>query len=152
MSDLAHTNTRYRVAAIQFEPTLGEKEQNIHQLLCLVKEAIEHNARLIVLPEMATTGYCWADRSEIAPYVEPVPGPTTDRFQQLATMHNCYIAVTLPEVDPATQAYYNSVALLGPEGYIGTYRKFTRSSQNHAGRAMATWACRSGRRPSVGSA
>ncbi len=123
MSDLAHTNTRYRVAAIQFEPALGEKEQNIQQLLRLVEEAIEHNARLIVLPEMATTGYCWIDRAEIAPYVEPVPGPSTDRFQQLATMYRCYIAVTLPEVDPDTQAYYNSVALLGPEGHIGTYRK-----------------------------
>ncbi|HEU5230085.1 MAG TPA: nitrilase-related carbon-nitrogen hydrolase [Ktedonobacteraceae bacterium] len=123
MSNLAHTNTRYHVAAIQFEPTLGEKEQNIQRLLLLVKEAIEHHARLIVLPEMATTGYCWTDRSEIASYVESIPGPTTDRFQQLATMHGCYIAVTLPEVDPDTQAYYNSMALLGPEGLVGTYRK-----------------------------
>ncbi|GAC1431205.1 MAG: amidohydrolase [Ktedonobacteraceae bacterium] len=113
----------YRVAAIQYEPTLGEKEKNVTRLLQLVEEATTHGAKLIVLPEIATTGYCWQSRTEIAPYVEPIPGPTTDRFQYLATAHACYIAVSLPEVDPRTNVYYNSMVLLGPEGLIGTYRK-----------------------------
>ncbi len=117
------TFTRYRVAAIQYEPTLGEKEKNVTDLLRLVEEAAQHNARLIVLPEMATTGYCWESRSEIAPYVEPIPGPTTDRFQQLATQYDCYIATGLAEVDPATNVYYNCMVLIGPQGLIGTYRK-----------------------------
>jgi len=123
MDATATTFTRYRVAAIQFEPTLGEKEKNITDLLQLVEEAAQHNARLIVLPEMATTGYCWESRSEIAPFVEPIPGPTTDRFQRLAATYDCYIVVSLAEVDPATDVYYNSLALLGPDGVIGTYRK-----------------------------
>ena len=113
----------YRVAAIQYEPTLGEKEKNVSDLLRLVEEAARHEARLIVLTEMATTGYCWESRTEIAPFVEPIPGPTTDRFQQLASRYNCYIAISLPEVDPSTDVYYNSMALIGPEGMIGTYRK-----------------------------
>ena len=123
MSMLAPTLPSYRVAAIQFEPTLGEKEKNVARLLELVEEAATHDAKLIVLPEIATTGYCWQSRAEIAPYVEPIPGPTTDRFGQLATIHNCYIAVSLPEIDPRTSVYYNSMVLLGPEGLVGTYRK-----------------------------
>jgi predicted amidohydrolase len=115
--------TRYLVAAIQYEPTLGEKEKNVADLLHLVEEAAQHKARLIVLPEMATTGYCWESRTEIAPYVEPIPGPTTDRFQQLAAQYDCYIATSLAEVDPATDVYYNSMALIGPQGLIGIYRK-----------------------------
>ncbi|MEO8970662.1 MAG: nitrilase-related carbon-nitrogen hydrolase [Ktedonobacteraceae bacterium] len=115
--------TRYRVAAIQYESTLGAREQNIGDLLRLVEEAAQHEARLIVLPEMATTGYCWESREEITPHIEPIPGPTTERFQQLAAHYGCYIAVSLPEVDPDTNIYYNSVALLGPEGIVGTYRK-----------------------------
>ncbi|HVB60225.1 MAG TPA: nitrilase-related carbon-nitrogen hydrolase [Ktedonobacteraceae bacterium] len=115
--------TTYRVAAIQYEPTLGEKERNVSALLRLVETAAQHDARLIVLPEIATTGYCWLSREEIAPYVEPIPGPTTDRFQRVAAQYGCYIAISLPEVDPTTNAYYNSMALLGPEGMIGTYRK-----------------------------
>src|SRR6266566_3050551 len=117
------TFTRYRAAAIQYEPTLGEKEKNITDLLRLVEEAAQHAARLIVLPEMATTGYCWESRTEIASYVEPVPGPTTYRFQQLATQYDCFIAISLAEVDPTTDVYYNCMALLGPQGLIGTYRK-----------------------------
>ena len=113
----------YRVAAVQYEPTLGEKEKNVTALLRLVEEAASHDARLIVLPEIATTGYCWESREEIAPQVEPIPGPTTDRFSQLASHYGCYIAISLPEVDLETDVYYNSMALIGPEGLVGTYRK-----------------------------
>jgi predicted amidohydrolase len=113
----------YRVAAIQFNPMLGKKEENVERLLQLVEEAARQEARLIVLPEMATTGYCWASREEIAPYVEPIPGPTTERFQELAARYNCYIALGLPELDPTTGVYYNSLALLGPAGLVGAYRK-----------------------------
>lgn len=113
----------YKVAAIQFDPVLGEKDNNISRLLHLTKEAAQHGARLIVHPELATTGYCWLSREEVAPYVEPVPGPTTDRFAQLAAQYDCYIATSLPEVDPATNVYYNCMALIGPAGLIGVYRK-----------------------------
>src|SRR5713101_1986232 len=119
----APTYTRYRVAAIQYEPIPGEKEKNVAALLHLVQEAAQHNARLIVLPEMGTTGYCWESRTEIAPDVEPIPGLTTDLFQQLSAQYDCYIAISLAEVDPATDVYYNSMALIGPQGLIGTYRK-----------------------------
>src|SRR5947208_14815103 len=101
MSTSIPSFNQYRVAAIQYESTLGEKEKNVTELLHLVEEAAQHEARLIVLPEMATTGYCWESRAEIAPHVEPVPGPTTDRFQQLAARYGCYIAASLPEVDPS---------------------------------------------------
>src|SRR5437667_10896628 len=102
MNTPSPTYTAYRVAAIQYEPTLGEKEQNVSDLLRLVEEAARHEARLVVLPEIATTGYCWESRDEIAPHVERIPGATTERFQQLAASYGCFIAVSLPEVDPAT--------------------------------------------------
>ncbi|MGH2510535.1 MAG: nitrilase-related carbon-nitrogen hydrolase, partial [Ktedonobacteraceae bacterium] len=115
--------TRYQVAAIQFNPLLGQKAHNIERLLQLVEEAALHGARLIVLPEMATTGYCWTSREEIEPYVETLPGPTTARFQAVAARHNCYIAIGLPELEPASGVYYNALALVGPTGLIGSYRK-----------------------------
>ncbi len=123
MSVRVSSNISYRVAAIQYEPVLGEKEKNVCDLLALVEDAIQHNARLIVLPELATTGHCWVSREEIAPHTETIPGPTTERFQYLASRYNCFIAIGLPEVDPTTQVYYDSVALLGPDGLVGSYRK-----------------------------
>ena len=114
---------QYKVAAINYDPKITEKERNITGLLALVEEAAKGGAKLIATPEMSTTGYCWYDRKEVAPYVEPVPGPTTDRFAAVAKQYGCYIVVGMPEVDPATDVYYNSAVLIGPEGVIGTHRK-----------------------------
>lgn len=115
--------SNYRVAAIQFEPLLGAKAENIARLLEFVEAAARSGARLIVLPEMATTGYCWYDRAEIRPHVEPIPGPTTARFAELAGHYGCYIVVGMPEVAPRTGVFYNSAALVGPAGVVGVYRK-----------------------------
>ena len=69
MSALEPSIAPYTVAAIQFDPVLGEKDTNISHLLRLTEEAAQHGARLIVHPELATTGYCWLSREEVAPYV-----------------------------------------------------------------------------------
>lgn len=124
----------YRVAAIQYEPTLGEKERNVCDLLHLTEEAAEQGARLIVLPELATTGACWVSREEIAAYTEPIPGATTERFQQVARRYTCYIAVGMPEVDVETHIFYDALVLLGPDGVIGRYRKL------HSSIAEPRWA------------
>ena len=60
------TQMRYKAAAIQFEPAHGEKGRNLESLVDLTTQAAEQGARLIVLPELATTGYCWLDRNEIS--------------------------------------------------------------------------------------
>lgn len=111
------------VAAVQFEPTLFDKECNIEKLYALVEDAARSGAQLIVAPEMATTGYCWRSREEVAPYVEPIPGPTSERFFGLAKRYGCHIAVGMPEVDPTNDLYYNSAFLVGPEGLVGVHRK-----------------------------
>jgi predicted amidohydrolase len=89
----------HKVATVQFEPTMFEKPRNIARLLELCEGAATAGARLIVTPEMGTTGYCWFDRAEAAPFVETVPGPTTDSFAALARKHHCYVVVGMPEVD-----------------------------------------------------
>ncbi|CNK77555.1 nitrilase-related carbon-nitrogen hydrolase [Yersinia frederiksenii] len=113
----------FTAAAIQFEPLMFAKEANVRQLLALVEQAAQQGARLITTPEMATTGYCWFDRQEVAPMVETVPGESTARFTELAQRYQCYIVLGMPEVDPATSLYYNSAVLIGPQGVIGCHRK-----------------------------
>ncbi|MFF7709392.1 nitrilase-related carbon-nitrogen hydrolase [Pseudomonas sp. NPDC007930] len=115
--------TTLKIASIQFEPAQFDHQGNLQRLEALVREAAQAGARLIVTPEMATTGYCWASREEVAPYVEPVPGATTERFTALAREHDCYVVLGMPEVDPADGLYYNSAVLIGPGGVLGTHRK-----------------------------
>ena len=76
-----------------------KRQRNVQRLLEMCEEAAAAGARLIVTPEMGTTGYCWFDRAEVKPFVETVPGPTTDVFQALASQFGCYIVVGMPEVD-----------------------------------------------------
>lgn len=114
---------KYKVASINCEPIIHEKEYNIKKQYKLVEQAAQNGAKLIALPEMATTGYCWYDRKEVKPFVEEIPGPTTDKFLEIANKYECYIVIGMPEVDPATDLYYNSAVLLGPDGVIGVHRK-----------------------------
>lgn len=116
-------DTHIKVAAVQFEPTLFEKERNLDRLEILVEQAARDGAQLIVTPEMGTTGYCWQDREEVAPYVETIPGATTERFGRLARQYGCHIVIGLPEVDPLDDLYYNSAVLIGPQGLVGKHRK-----------------------------
>lgn len=116
-------NETISVSAIQFEPIQFEKGRNLDELAYWVEQAAKTGSKLIVTPEMGTTGYCWESREEVAPFVEPIPGATTDRFAALARRYNCYIVIGMPEVDPVDDLYYNAAVLLGPEGIVGKHRK-----------------------------
>ncbi len=115
--------TRYRAAAIQYEPRIQGKRENVTHQLQKTVEAARKGAKLIVLPEMNQVGYCYFNREELRPYVEPVPGPTTEKYSEVARRYETHIVVGLAEVEPDTNNYYNSQALVGPDGLIGKYRK-----------------------------
>lgn len=124
----------FKVASVQFNPQLNERNQNIEGLMKVVTKAAENGAKLIVTPEMATTGYYYADRKSIAPFTDTIPGVTTRKFEEIAKKYNAYIVIGMPEVDSKTDIYYDAAALVGPEGYIGKYRK------THQWETEAHWA------------
>lgn len=113
----------FKVASIQFNPILNERDKNVTELLKITEEAFKKGAKLVVAPEMATTGYYYADRETIKPFVDTIPGKTTNAFEKLAKKYDAYIVFGMAEVDGETDLYYNSAALVGPEGYVGKYRK-----------------------------
>ncbi len=111
------------VAAIQYEPAMFATQVNLEELYRLTEEAAQKGANLIVLPELAATGHAWSNRWELSPYVDTIPGSTTDMFLNITQRYGCYLVIGLAEVDPDTGIFYNSAALLGPSGLIGRYRK-----------------------------
>ncbi|MFB4164014.1 nitrilase-related carbon-nitrogen hydrolase [Alteribacillus sp. JSM 102045] len=113
----------FTAATIQFNPKLNEKEENVDELYEAAEEAFKNGAKVAVAPEMATTGYMYDSRSEIEPFVESIPGDTTDKFSDLTEKYDSYIVFGMPEVDEETDLYYNSAVFIGPDGYIGKYRK-----------------------------
>jgi predicted amidohydrolase len=114
---------RVKVAAVQFEPVHGQLDENRRRMSEKAIKAANQGAKLIVFPEMATSGYVWENREEITPFVESIPGKTTDMLSAIASHYDCYIVTGLPEADPYTGVYYNSAVLVGPKGVVGSYRK-----------------------------
>lgn len=114
----------FLAAAVQFEPTWGKRDHNLARLLELSQQAVQAGAKLIVWPEMATSGYIFSGRDDIAPFVEPIPGPTTERIAAFCKAHGVHLVAGLAECDPDTGLYYNSAVLVDGRGrLVGRYRK-----------------------------
>ena len=120
---MGKTLQKYEVATVQYEPSQFKKDHNVESLLRLCEEAAKKGAKLIVTPEMGTTGYCFLNRDEISSLVETIPGPTTKKFQAITKKFDCYIVIGMPEIDEESQLYYNSAVLIGPNEIIGKHRK-----------------------------
>ena len=111
-----------RIASIQMEPIVGEKDRNIRHSVELITTAAENGAKLVVLPELANSGYVFETRDEAYDLAEPVPsGPTCDAWGNVAAEHGLWICAGIAERDG--ESLYNSSALIGPDGHIGTFRK-----------------------------
>ncbi|MDR0622090.1 MAG: nitrilase [Deltaproteobacteria bacterium] len=120
---LAVPDTPFKVAVVEFYPTLNDRDGNLPKLAAAVEEAASNGARLIVAPEMSTTGYAYVSREAIAPFVDTVPGKATEILSAIAAKHKTYIVIGLAEKNPENDLYHNSSVLIGPEGVLGVYRK-----------------------------
>lgn len=84
-----------------------------------IQEAADGGADLVCLPECLTRKFSTLSTADAA---EPVPGPSTEYFGQLAKAHDLYIVAGIYERDE--HLVYNSAIMVGPDGQlIGTYRK-----------------------------
>lgn len=111
-----------QVGVVQFDPQVPCVEENLAQASKLISQAVSQGAGLVVLPELANTGYMFQDREEAYSVAEPVPaGPTTRRWMDEAHQHHIYLVGSLTEVDGVR--LYDTAVLIGPNGYIGKYRK-----------------------------
>jgi N-carbamoylputrescine amidase len=110
------------IACCQVKPTVGEKDENIGKTLRFAKEAARLGADIILLPELANTGYVFETRAEAFGLAEVVPGGETTRvWEEFAQDRQVYLAAGIAEREG--NRLYNSSVLIGPNGYIGSYRK-----------------------------
>jgi predicted amidohydrolase len=122
----APTGRKVRLAAVHFAPKGGKSPaENCRMFAPFIAEAAQKKADLVVLPETLTlTGNGYYTAEKIPEAAEPIPGPATDYFGQLAKEHNLYIVAGL--VERADHLCYNVAVLIGPDGkVVGKYRKVT---------------------------
>ncbi|MFW8609515.1 nitrilase family protein [Rhizobium beringeri] len=110
------------VATVQFEPIVGDRARNLAAIKRLARAAKVQGAGIVVLPELADSGYTFRDGDELAALAGPVPGgASAETLRRLAEELGLYIVSGIAEQDG--DRFYNSALLCGPEGYIGKYRK-----------------------------
>jgi N-carbamoylputrescine amidase len=111
-----------QISCIQFEPRIGDVDGNLLRSSALIREAAASGSRLIVLPELANTGYVFESVEEARSLAEPVPGGrSAQAWSQLARELGIHLVAGITEHDG--DSLYNSALITGPDGYIGTYRK-----------------------------
>ncbi len=112
---------KIKIAAVQMNPEIMQKRQNLDHVLLSMKATAGNGADLIVFPECALTGYVFGSREEAIPFMEAIPGPSTKEIGALCKELGVHTAVGLLEKDGAK--CYNAAVLVGPDGLIGKYRK-----------------------------
>jgi predicted amidohydrolase len=128
--DYAERPTIVRVAAVQINSVLFDNATNLANMIARTEEAAANGAQLIVFPECAVNGYKYANLEEALPYAEELPGPSSAVLADRARELGVYIAYGVIEREGIN--VYDTAALVGPEGYIGKYRKAHMGFQSEA--------------------
>lgn len=87
-------------------------------------ELTREPADLVVLPELATTPYfCCSESDRFSTWAQPIPGPATEAFAEVARRHRAVIVLPLFERGADGQTY-NSAAIISADGELvhGQYR------------------------------
>jgi predicted amidohydrolase len=109
------------VAALQFDPTLGEVDANLDRIGALVADAAAAGAVLAVAPEAAVTGYAFDSLEEALPVARKATAITEDRLAELSARHS--IAIVCGTLVAEGDDVYNAAVLTLPDGARHVYRK-----------------------------
>ncbi|MCW3993185.1 MAG: carbon-nitrogen hydrolase family protein [Candidatus Bathyarchaeota archaeon] len=113
---------KIKIALAQISCKRGNKAENIKKVESRVTKAKQQGAELVIFPELSLTGYTMRD--QIYELAETIPGHSTTVLEKLAKKTGTYIVFGMPELSEKTQAtIYNAAVLVGPNGFIGKYRK-----------------------------
>ena len=102
----------------------ADAQANKEKLAARIAEAAAQGARLVVLQELHNTPYfCQTENVEHFNLAEPIPGPSTDFFGEVARRHHIVLVTSLFE-RRAAGLYHNTAVVFESDGTIaGKYRK-----------------------------
>ena len=108
-----------RVGYFQFRPLFGKVGRNLKHVVDALAGV---QADIVVLPELAFTGYYFADRDEaLAVAEDPSASETVDALTGLCKQRDFYLVTGFAE--RRHEKVFNSALLIGPQGLVHVYRK-----------------------------
>jgi predicted amidohydrolase len=112
--------TSLRATAVSPEVRIGDLDGNLERLRAAIIEAASAGAQLIVLPELATSGYVFTGRSEAAAGALTRDDP---RWASLEAVIPEGIVVVLGYAESDGERLFNTAVVLGAGGRLADYRK-----------------------------
>lgn len=111
-----------RVACCQFAPAVGDKQRNLQKCASFIERAAQDGAQVVVLPELASSGYVFETRAEAHSLADAFDaGETISLWSALARNLDLHIVGGFCELAGST--LYNAAAVIGPAGPLGVFRK-----------------------------
>ncbi|KAL0465700.1 carbon-nitrogen hydrolase [Neurospora intermedia] len=124
-----------RIGCLQFAPQVGDVSNNLSRADAVLAKANQRELEdldLLVLPEMAFSGYNFKSLEEIQPFLEPSGSGISALWARTnALKYDCTVAVGYPEKVGSSGSprgsspeYYNSLLVVNGEGEtVANYRK-----------------------------
>jgi predicted amidohydrolase len=109
------------VACAQIDCVLGEPQTNLSKIISCLRSAAERDAKLVMFPECALTGYAYNSLAEAIPFAERIDGPASEAIAATCRETGTHAVAGFIERDG--DKFYNAAMLVGPAGVIGSYRK-----------------------------
>jgi predicted amidohydrolase len=109
-----------RVAVVSSNSVFCDPAANLEHFESIIKDAVAEGSRLVCFPELALMAY--STEKEILDVAEEIPGPSTKRLEAIAGTLDVYVSVGMAE--KSGENYHIAQAVIGPQGYIGKYRKY----------------------------
>ena len=109
----------FNIAGIQFHPEYGVKQENIKKIGILSEKAKDMGADFVFFPELSVTGFIL--NAQISQIAETIPGPTTSQLEAIAK--RLHVVLCAGIIENHNGLYHNATVIVGPEGFIGAYRK-----------------------------
>lgn len=112
-----------KVGLIQQSNT-ADKKENLMKLARNIADVSQQGAQLVVLQELHNSLYfCQTEDTGNFDLAEPIPGPSTGFYSELARQHGIVLVTSLFE-RRAAGLYHNTAVVFDSDGSIaGTYRK-----------------------------
>ena len=113
------------LGCVNYGSIWNDKAASIDKVKKLIGEAADQGINILVFPELSLSGYeSNEDNTMHREFAETIPGPATEEIAALTKQLDIYVILGMPERDPGdADTCYISCPLLGPEGFIGNYRK-----------------------------
>lgn len=109
-----------KIGYLQFASKLGEPQTNLTRIETLLEDV--NLPDLLVLPELCNSGYNFTSHQQAIDTAEEVKSSAFLEFlTSICTKNNIHIVSGFNEREG--DDLFNSAVLVGPRGWIGTYRK-----------------------------